>query len=253
MSGLWRLLAICTGVALCGGTGCIHYRYGHDRLSMKLAEEAEVPGPARAKVHTFIMNGIGPIAANGVEALETAIVKAGYAKVYVAQRVDRAWFYQEIHRLHRDDAENRFILISQSAATAEMQKLADCLANDGIPLDGVIFLDPNMPPVENCAVPGYPVRVIRSSRFLGETAVQPTDCVQFTDIGPLTLAGHPGTASQVIAWIIAAGRAVPYRPAIIECNPQTGEPKPVPRPDKPKVNSPTPPAWDNVFCPTPGQ
>ena len=239
------------GGAIALSSGCIQYRYGNERACLQMAEANDVNAPTRAKVHVLMMDGLGTI--NALEQLELSIVKAGFPKVYTAQRVDRAWFYKEIHRLHRESADNRFVLVAQGAAGSEMQRLADDLVQDEIPLDGLIFLDPVGMPVENCEVPPYPVRVIRGHQSFGIPRVAATDSVHVANVGRSSQPRDCATQSAVIDWLFAVARTVPQKPEPVNCVPLTDEPKPIPRPNQPKVIPPTSGDWANVLCPTFGQ
>jgi hypothetical protein len=214
-----------TALALLGAVaftaGCIQYRYGNERACLQLAEAAEVDAPTRAKVHIFLMDGLGTI--HALEQVELGIVKAGFPKVYTAQRVDRAWFYGEIHRLHRESSHHRFVLVAQGAAAKEMQRLANDLVQDDIPVDGLIFLDPVGLPTEPCDPPIYPVQVLRG----------------------------PGSCEAVIEHVMAVARGIPQKHYPTDCVPEL-EPKPIPRPMKPKVVPPADSKWADVLCPIVG-
>lgn len=245
-----RVTYLFLGGVVAFSAGCVQYRYGNERACLQFAENADVNAPTRAKVHVFMMDGLGTI--HALEQLELGIVRAGFPKVYTAQRVDRAWFYKEIHTLHRDSADNRFVLVAQGAASKEMQRLADDLAQDDIPLDGLIFLDPVGLPVENCAVPPYPVRVIRGHQSFGVPRVAATDSIEVSNVGRSSLPCDSATQAAVIDWLYAVARSVPQKPEPVNCVPLTDEPKPIPRPSIPKVIPPAPAAWADVLCPIVG-
>ncbi len=242
------LLMLGSLVAFC--MGCVQYRYGNERVCLLQAEACDVNAPTRSKVNIFMMDGLGTILP--LEELELSIVMAGFPKVYTAQRVDRAWFYKEIHRLHLDSADNRFVLVSQGAASKEMQRLADDLVQDDIPLDGLILLDPVGPAVENCDVPPYPVRVIRGHQSFGTPHVAATDSIHLPNVGRSSLPRDLATQSAVIDWLFAVARGVPQKPEPVNCVPLMDESKPIPRPNQPKVIPRMSGDWANVLCPVSG-
>ena len=245
-----RVSFLLLGSAVALSAGCVQYRYGNERACLQFAENADVNAPTRAKVHVFMMDGLGTIQA--LEQLEFGIVRAGFPKVYTAQRVDRAWFYKEIHRLHRETADNRFVLVAQGAASKEMQRLADDLVQDDIPLDGLIFLDPVGLPDENCAVPPYPVRVIRGHQSFGVPRVAATDSIEVANVGRSSLPCDSATQAAVVDWLYAVARSVPQKPEHVDCVPQMDEIKPIPRPSQPKIIPPASAAWADMLCPTTG-
>ncbi len=250
---LLRRLACWLGLALAlfapfGCTTC-NQTAGYDCL--KSIESVSALAPQRAKVYVFLMNGADLFDLGGLKELEGKLNAAGFPKIYYAQRFDRDWYYREIHRLRRDDPENRFVLIGQGTAADQLQKLARCLSHDEIPLDAVVFLDPVGAKFD--AETPYPAKVIRSHQVIGAPlASGQHETMILQNVGHLHLSDHPATVSALVELLFASAQRVNIPRPRVECVPLTEEPKPIPRPSEPKVVPAVPPGW-TVLCPESGR
>jgi hypothetical protein len=233
------------------GASCMKCRHTAYRESLCLVEHVSVIAPARAKVQVFLMNGVDVFDLGGLSVLQTAIVDAGFSKVYYAQRFDVEWYYREIHRVHRDDPDNRFVLIGQGAAATQLQELACRLTNDGISLDAVIYLDPTGVNTERSGERGYPSYVMKSGeRFVGPR-IGLDGCSSFDRLGRKQCPEHPA-ASTIIAMLTVSAHKVPFENPALNCVPILDENKPIPKPGEPKQVPAIPPEWD-FLCPKTGQ
>ena len=239
-------------LALFAPLGCTtcNQTAGYDCL--KSIESVSAIAPQRAKVYVFLMNGADLFDIGGLHELEAKLNEAGFPKIYYAQRFDREWYYREIHRLRRDDPENRFVLIGQGTAADQLQKLACCLTRDEIPLDAVVFLDPVGAKFDEETA--YPVKVIRSHQVIGAMprTVGQQETMILQNVGHLHLTDHPATVSALVELLFASAQRVNITRPRVECVPLTDEPKPIPRPSEPKVVPAVPPGW-NVLCPESGR
>ena len=234
--------------------GCLHscgspYRY---QDCLKPVEQVPVIAPARAKVYVFLMNGADLFDVGHLHELECQLVAAGFPKVYYAQRFDGEWYYKELHRLHREDPDNRFVLVGQGTAAEQMQQLAARVTECGIPLDHVVFLDPVGGKGDLTENAIYPSTVIRSRLWVGSPGLVTPQAVKVREVGHLHLPGHPAAVDELIGILTQSALRVPIARKPIDCIPLTDEPKPIPRPWEPKVVPPYPANWD-ALCPVSGQ
>ena len=102
-------------------SGCATSRHTAFAESLKPVEQVRVLAPARAKVYAFLMNGADILELYGFYELPQELTCAGFPKVYYAQRSDREWFRKELHRLHRDDPDARFLLVGFGSAADQIQ------------------------------------------------------------------------------------------------------------------------------------
>ncbi len=238
-----------SGVAAALGTvGCVRNCHTHPYQCLRPIEEVAVIAPARAKVYVFLMNGADVFDVGTLKELECSIVSAGFPKVYYAQRLDQEWYYRELHRLRRDDPDNRFVLVGQGTAADQLQQLACRVTADGIPLDAVVFLDPVGAKANLTDDSAYPVTVLRSRLWPASRALSTVSTVKIPEVGHAHLPTHPATVSELISLLTESARRVPIIRKPIDCIPLTDEPKPIPRPNEPKEIPPIPPEWQGL-CP----
>jgi len=226
-------------LASAGCTTCPHHSYAE---SLRPVEEVAVVAPARARVNVFLMNGADLFEVGGLSELKDAIRAAGFPKVYYAQRFDREWFRRELHRLHREDPDNRFVLIGYGTAADQLRQLACQVAGEQIPLDRVIFIDPAAEDADltNAA---FPSLVIRSHHWRLSPRLQPTETMVVHRTRHPNVPDAPATVQQVVAILTASALRVPLVIPPVECVPVLDPQKPRPRPDQPKVMPPLPPEW----------
>jgi hypothetical protein len=242
-------LAAGVGLVSVGCLKCHHRAYGE---CLQPVERVTTLAPARAKVYVFLTNGADLLDLGGMKELECQIVRAGFPKVYYAQRFDKAWYYKEVHRLRRDDPDNRFVLVGIGPAAVQMQELAACLTKDGIPLDAVVFLDPVCADGDLTTDAPYPTKIIRSHHWRGSPRLIGNEEMAVEGVGHLNLPDHSSTVAAIVEVLNESARKVPLDLKPIDCVPQLDENKPVPRPHEPKVVPPAPPGW-TVLCPESGQ
>ena len=243
-----RLFLLLAALGTLGGVGCLrchHTAYGE---CLRPVEEVHVGAPARAKVYVFLMNGADLFDVGGLKELECKIVAAGFPKVYYAQRFDKAWYYKELHRLHREDPDNRFVLVGLGTAADQLRELACCVSRDQIPLDRVIFLDPVGVKGDLTADQPYPSLVIRSHHWVGSRRLIPTSEVMVQGVGHLNLPDHESAVAAVVDVLTESAHRVPILRPEFECIPILTDPKPDPRPSEPKQTPAIPPGW-SFLCP----
>jgi hypothetical protein len=242
------LLLLGAALSVAAGGGCLRCHYTAYRECLRPTEQAAVPAPARAKVYVFLMNGLDVFDAGGLKELEHEIVTAGFPKVYYAQRFDEAWYYHEIHRLHREDADFRFVLVGVGAAATQLHELACKVTKDGIPLEAVVFLDPSFSSADPVTDALYPTKVIRSHRWIGAPRLKASEELKVKRVGHLHLPNSPVAMAELVGILTDAACKVPTPRLDFECIPILDEKKPIPRPNEPKQVPPPPPGW-GVLCP----
>jgi len=239
------LAAVGTAVLVSAGcTSCPRKAYAE---CLRPVEDVTAIAPARARVNVFLMNGLDPLQVGGLHCLKDEILAAGFPKVYYAQRYDREWYRRELHRLHREDPDNRFVLIGYGTAADQLRQLACQVAGEGVPLDMVLFIDPAGENADLTSA-AFPSLVIRSQHWRLSPYLQPTESLTVHGIRHPGINCSPATVQQVVSILAESARRVPVFNKPVECVPVIDPTKPVPRPDTPKVMPPLPPEW-RFLCP----
>lgn len=240
-------LAGLIGAAIHLAAGCAHFPTGQSGECLRPVEEVAAPAMARARVNVFLMNGADILEVGGLSELKDAIVAAGYPKVYYAQRPDREWFRRELHRLHREDPTNRFVVIAYGTAADQIRQLAVQVTSEKIPLDVVVFIDPagERSDLTNCP---FPSQVIRSQRWKLSPRLHTAETLTMHGTNHVNVPNSPGTVEQVLAIMTASALRVPLNIPPIECAPVIDPKRPIPRPTEPKQIPPLPPEW-RFLCP----
>ena len=246
----WLLLGLL--LPALAGVGCIRNCRSNPHMCLRPVEEMNAPAPARFKVYVFLMNGHDLFDLGQLKELECRINDAGFPKVYYAQRFDQEWYYQELHRLRRDDADNRFVLVGQGTAADQVQQLAGRVTADGIPLDAVVFLDPAGGKADLSEGDTYTTSVVRSRRWPAAWGMSTSRALKIPDVGHGQQPTHPATVDELVGILTYSALQVPVERKPVECIPLTDEPRPIPRPAEPKMVPPAPPGWD-ALCPNFGQ
>lgn len=231
--------------------GCLKCHHTAYRECLRPVEQCEVSALARAKVYVFLMNGADVVDIDGLKELECQIVAAGFPKVYYAQRFDLEWYYRELHRLRRDDPDNRFVLIGQGAGAKQLQELACRVTADGIPLDAVVFHDPIGIAADLASEAEYETFVIRSHLWVGAPKLAASEEMRVSGVHHLHLSDSPTVVATIASILTRSAKQVPIARQPVDCIPLVDENKPIPRPSEPKQVPIVPPEW-NVLCPNIG-
>lgn len=236
--------ALLTGT-LAGAGGCMTTKPPGLPEALRATEAGAFPNPVRQRVYLFMMNGDDLLGIGDLPGLRDDLCRAGFIKVYYAQKEDVAYFYREMRRLGRDEPDARMLLLGYGAAADRVVKLAEDAARDRLPLDAVILLDPAGSAA--CDLPGLlpvPSVAVKSHNWqdgagliTGETVPVP--------IGHAGLPRHPVTlAVTVRLMILSASKVTPPSIAGLPHLPLRDKPEPTPRGVDPNTLGPAPPGWD---------
>lgn len=247
-----KLLLLGGALGALGGAGCLHTCPATPQGCLRPVEQVQVIAPARAKVYVFLMNGADLFDVGHLHELECSLIAAGFPKVYYAQRFDQEWYYKELHRLRRDDPDNRFVLVGQGTAADQLQKLACRVTDDGIPLDHVVFIDPVGGSGDLNDDTTCPSTVIQSRLWPASRRLSTVHTLKIPEVGHAHVPNHPASVQELVGILTESALRVPIVRKPIDCIPLTDEPKPIPRPHEPKIVPPVPPNWD-ALCPNSGQ
>ncbi len=229
-------------------TGCTTTKYTAFARSMTPVEQSTVSAQARNKVYAFFMNGADVLELNGFEELQDGLICAGYAKLYYAQQIDREWYRRELHRLHRDDPDARFILVGYGSAADPLQELACQVSREEIPLDAVVYIDPICAKGDLTQNVPYRAVILKSHHWLGAPRLKAPETVTIDRVGHIGVPRHPATVQYFVDLMTESALKVPIADPTIICRPVLNEKRAIPRPAEPQEIKPPPPGWE-FLCP----
>jgi hypothetical protein len=162
----------------------------------------DLPACSRNRVYFFLFGDLNPC--HGMSSLREQLIEAGYIKVYCGKVWDLSWFSDELKKIHKEDAEARFVIISQGGASGAARKLAGIAGAEQVVIDLFVYLDavPDLAPVA--------ARQILSIHADGDDAHGAGAGLQFvlTDAGLEGAAGHPQTLLLVLQALVSVTGSV---------------------------------------------
>lgn len=242
---LTKAVVTVAGLAtLCSGVGCLSCRHQGYAESLRVLEASEFPNPIRQRVHLFMMNGEDVFELGGMLTLRDELCRAGYSKVYYAQKEDVNWYYSEMRRLHRDEPDARMVLLGYGTSAARVTKLAQDAIVDQLPLDSVIYLDPSHYDADlTQALPVTTVSV-KSHNWPGSPGLITTETIGI-DAGHVSAPGDPATLGIIVRLMtLSASRVVLPSIENLPHLPLRDKLEPTPRGIDPATHGPPPPGWD---------
>jgi len=155
MRGLFRLLAL--GLTLTG-TGCAtswrpeplvtEFGIGHLLHPVEEPDCVRLPPacsgpPERCRkdhVYVFAVNGLNPLCLGNFNGLCGYLREQGFTNTYFGQPYTCFWFPDEIREVRERDPEAKIVLVGFSWGANCVRSMAHRLADDGIPVDLLVYL-----------------------------------------------------------------------------------------------------------------
>lgn len=183
-------------------TGCITCCHDSYKKALAVGPDCELPPECRSRVYVFLVHGVTPTTDCGLSALRELLAASGFAKVGEAELAGSLCAALEIKRIHKCEPEAKFVLVGYDFGGVAAACLARELSGKGIPVAGVVLLDPLGPLPDRCDVPTL---LITS----GTTASRApsTQHVVVPDAKHSTLPAHATTVASITNLLmeIAAG------------------------------------------------
>ncbi|MFO0849056.1 MAG: hypothetical protein U0871_10965 [Gemmataceae bacterium] len=225
------LTRLVLGAFCVGQAGCMSFNHFGFERALHAPSPAPVPMPTRGRVHVFLMNGLDVIDAGRVNSLRDQLVESGFAKVYVAQRADRDWYYRELRRVTADEPEARLVLIGYGGAAAPVYNLTYEAERDGLPVDALVLIDPVGLNGDLAAGLKAHSLVVRSHNWRGGAALTAKETVSVPGVGHRSLPCHTATVDSIVRILTAsASSTTPDSAELLPFLPLTDTPDPSPRP-----------------------
>jgi hypothetical protein len=114
----------------------------------KPAPELAAPCQAAAKcgrdhVYVFLVHGLDPFDLANLRGVRDYVNALGFCKTYYGQLYHRWYFEHELHRIHREDPQARFVVIGFSYGANVARCLAQSARRADIPVELLVYLGGN--------------------------------------------------------------------------------------------------------------
>jgi hypothetical protein len=192
---------------------------------------AEIPCSCRGKVYVFLMSGFDLFDMDRVNDFRTALIHAGFTKVYNGQFYHDTYFASEIHRLALEEPDARFVIVGFSLGADYAVSLAESVGHYGIPVSLLASVDPywwSSAPTTN------PPNVQQVMHIHGEPLLFPNRTsagmdVQIPETFPTNITSNPLTVEALARALASVADTLPH-PAPANDPPQLSDDSPTPRP-----------------------
>jgi pimeloyl-ACP methyl ester carboxylesterase len=230
--------------ALSTGPGCMCLNSKSIVLPTECMNEcAEVPCACRGQVYVFLMSGIDPFDSDRVGDFRTALIRAGFTRVYSGQGYHDTYFAAEMHRLALAEPDSRFVLVGFSSGAEFAASLAESVGQNNLPITLLASIDA---PWWSTAPEQRPANVqqvmhIHGEPFLFAGRISAGMDVQIPESFPNNITAHPLTVEQLARTLASIAGTVPRPeqpppPTVVETTP-------TPRPTVRHLDGPRD-AWD---------
>jgi hypothetical protein len=144
--GRWhRALVPCllaaAGLAAPGCMGCLH---PVEPLTPETRTACKAyPSCCRDHVYVILIHGMDPLDYANLQGVRDYVQELGFRKTFYGQCYHTAKFAKEMHRIHAEDPDSRFVLIGFSFGANMARYLANVAKDDGIPIDLLVYFGGN--------------------------------------------------------------------------------------------------------------
>ena len=243
MSPFHKALAAAVSAGTLSATGCMSCRQQGFAEALHVTEAARYPIPVRQRVYLFMMNGDDLLELGGMLKLRDDLCRAGYSKVYYAQKEDVNWYYSEMRRLNRDEPDARMVLLGYGASAARVTKLAQDAVIDNLPLDGVVYLDPSGYDADLTQLLPIMTVAVKSHNWTDSPGLVIQETVGIAS-GHVGAPRDPGTVETVVRVLTLSASRVVVPSRVLPHLPLRDKLEPTPRGVDPATHGPPPPGWD---------
>jgi hypothetical protein len=196
-------------------------------------------------VYVFLVNGLDPVNCANLNGLRDYLQSLGFTKTYYGQLYHIFYFDQEIHRLHREDPEARFVLIGFSFGANVVCALANSAKEEEIPIDLLVYLGGNTLKNNDYCHPSnamHIANVLASGTIWNGTELDGAEEIRVPDVHHFGSPCHAATIAMLMRELPTVAARVPI--VVQACKPKyEAEEAPTPRPVTPAADGPRD-EWD---------
>jgi pimeloyl-ACP methyl ester carboxylesterase len=196
----------------------------------QFALSACLPVAARNHVHVFFIHGMDPFDWANLEGVRDYVQALGYIKTHYGQLYHVWQFESDLHRIHQEDPDARFVLVGFSFGANMIRNMASAANAEEIPIDLLVYLGGNT--LKDCpedkpqnAV--HIVNILATGCIWNGDHLEGADNLNYGDVWHFGSPSHPKTLEVLAEELAKVAARVPV------------EVKPV-RPWYPMEEAPTP-------------
>ncbi len=191
----------------------------------------QLPTPSCEGVYVVLMNGADPFQCSNLQGVREYLATLGFAKSFYAQLYHESYLIDELQEVKREHPNAHFVAVGFEYGAAPACSLANHMAEKGIPLDLLVYLQPKGLSAENGGdITSCRTLTIRSIGSATVNSSTPENVV--IEVDSSTRYGvptHPETLTRLAFELTQLAMNVP----VIAPIPETLEdPAPTPRPIK---------------------
>jgi hypothetical protein len=130
--------------ALFAGPGCLGFVHPIHQPAAELVDPCHtLPHCCRDHVYVFIIHGLDPVDLANLSGVNEYLHDLGFNKTYYGQLYHVWSFDKELHRIHHEDPDARFVLVGFSFGANMVRNLARSAKEEDIPIDLLVYLGGN--------------------------------------------------------------------------------------------------------------
>jgi hypothetical protein len=235
------------GAALLTGPGCLGFLHPIDPSQPEFTQACkDLPRCCKEHVYIFQVHGLDPFDYANLQGLNQHLHELGFRKTYHGQLYHTSYFDKELHRIHQQDPDARFVLIGFSFGANMVRSIAQSARADGIPIELLVYLGGNTlkdiphDRPENCA---KIVNILAQGWIWNGARLEGAENVNLPDVYHFGSPTHRYTLQMLTRELAVVAAAVPVVQPPATMPPAAPVDEPTPRPVA--VETPAPrDEWD---------
>lgn len=231
-------------VALAGMSGCMSFLHPIEPLTPQQCTAFQAcPSCSQGHVYIFMVHGLDPLDYANLAGVRDYLHALGFRKIYLGQLYHTLYFDGEIHRLHQEDPQARFVLIGFSFGANMVSLLANSAKTENIPIDLLVYLGGNTlhnDPIDQPDNALKIVNILASGCIWNGTTMDRAENISIPEVYHFGSPSHQGTLEVLRRELAVVAGHASLRPPLSSAPPLL---TPLPEPSLPPETSPRD-EWD---------
>ena len=211
----WRLLAPwLLAASPLTAAGCLSYLHPVVPLPAEQVDPCRaLPKPCKEHVYIFLLSGLDAFNCGNLSGVCDYLNCLGFLNTYHGQLYHAPCFDSEIRRLHKKDADARFVLIGYGMGCPMVRAMARAVHSDGVKIDLLVLLDGDAHTLELGEPPPNTGHVLNLQAvwLTGKGhALEGAENCDLPDAGHFGLPTHPQTLQLLAQELGALAATVPF-------------------------------------------